>query len=53
MKNYGVLGPYQAVTLSGETVPVMELYRKRAVKYGLHDSAYFNATTWKRVFIKE
>ena len=52
MSNYGVRGPIQAVNNSGETVPVMELYRRRAVKHGLQNSTYFNAVTWEREFIK-
>ena len=53
MSNYGVRGPYQLVNNMGETVPVMELYRRHPVKNRLFSSAYFNAVTWKREFIKE
>lgn len=50
MKNYGVRGPGKITDLSGETRNVFELYRRRPVKHGLHDSAYFDAETFKRVF---
>jgi hypothetical protein len=52
MRNYGVRGPYQVVNNMGVTVPVMELYRRRPVKHGLKSSAYFNAVTWEREFIR-
>jgi len=41
MKNYGVRS-------TGDN---WELYRKRPVKHGLNSSAYFDKTTFKRVFL--
>jgi len=32
------------------TIEVWELYRKRPVKHGLTDSAYFDKKTYRRVF---
>jgi hypothetical protein len=52
MSNYGVRGPYQVVNNMGETVPVMELYRRKAVKHGLTSSVYFNAIYWNREILK-
>lgn len=53
MRNYGVRGPYQLVNNSGEIVLVMELYRKNPVKNGIIDSAFFNALTWSKEYIKQ
>lgn len=58
MKNYGVrettvntwyneAGEY--VGQDGVAVAVYELFRKKAVKHGLKDSAYFSKETFKRV----
>lgn len=58
MKNYGVrkatiktyyndAGDY--VGEDGAEREVYELYRRKAVKHGLKESAYFDATTFKRV----
>ncbi len=52
MKNYGVRNVIQAVNASGETVPVVELYRRNPVKHGLQSSTFFNAVTWNREHIK-
>lgn len=46
MRNYGVRGPLKFKTSSGELCEVYELYRRRAVKFGLKDSAYFRADTY-------
>lgn len=35
---------------NGLTVKVWELYRRRPVKHGLQKSAYFDMTTFKRVY---
>ena len=58
IKNYGVRseiircyydseGVY--IGTEGVDVEVWELYRKRPVKHGLKESAYFDKTTFKRV----
>lgn len=52
MRNYGVRGPFTIPTYSGN-VSVYELFRRRPVKHGLHESAYFCAETFKRVFLKK
>jgi len=50
MSNYGVRKPAPIVTIGGETVQAFELYRRRPVKHGLQESAWFNATTFACVF---
>jgi hypothetical protein len=50
MSNYGVRDGGTIKTYSGEEYQVWELWRKRAVKHGLKDSAYFDKITFKRVF---
>ena len=50
MRNYGVRKPVPVVTIGGETVQAFELYRRKPVKHGLRKSAWFNATTFARVF---
>jgi hypothetical protein len=50
MSNYGVRQPRQILTPSGDSVPAYELTRRRPVKHGLQESAYFHAETFKRVF---
>ena len=45
MGNYGVRG-----SLTPHMIEVWELYRKRPVKHGLTASAYFDKTTYNRVF---
>lgn len=60
MRNYGVRqttiktyydaeGEY--VGKDGVEIAVYELYRRKAVKHGLTDSAYFDAVTFKRVHV--
>jgi len=44
MKNYGC----RKTTING--VEAWELWRKRPVKRGLKNSAYFNAKTFERIF---
>lgn len=48
MSNYGVRQPREVLTHSG---PVMayELTRRRPVKHGLQESAFFHAETFARV----
>ena len=48
MRNYGARET-TIRTRSGK-VPVYELYRRRPVKHGLFDSAYFNRSTLEREF---
>ena len=50
MKNYGIRQPRTITTLSGENVQAFELVRKRPVRHGLKESAWFHADTFKRVF---
>lgn len=49
MKNYGARET-KIDTYSDKSLPVYELYRRRAVKHGLNSSAYFNRETLERVF---
>ena len=49
MRNYGVRGPSAVQTMHGP-VWAYELYRRRPVKHGLHKSAFFCASTFRRVF---
>lgn len=49
MSNYGVRKA-EITLYTGEKVQVWELYRRRPVKHGLQDSAYFNMVTFKREF---
>lgn len=49
MRNYGARGPGTIQTYSG-TATVYELYRRRPVKHGLRDSAFFDAETFERRF---
>lgn len=51
MANYGVREA-TIQTHSRSVVRVWELYRKRPVKLGLKDSAYFTQDTYERVFPK-
>ena len=48
--NYNAAGEYAA---DGVTVEVWELFRKRPVKHGLMNSAWFAKDTFKRVFPKK
>ena len=59
MKNYGVCSETircyydsEGAYIGGEgvDVEVWELYRKRPVKHGLKESAYFDKQTFKRVY---
>jgi hypothetical protein len=50
MRNYGVRGPVNVKTYTGEIVPAWELYRRRPVKLGLRESAYFRVDTYARTF---
>jgi hypothetical protein len=53
MRNYGIKQPAEIQTHSGPVL-AFELYRKRPVKHGLDSSAYFCASTFRRVFpVKE
>lgn len=45
MRNYGV----RKVQVNGESL--YELFRRKPVKHGLRDSAYFNAETFERVHL--
>ena len=58
MRNYGVRSAvvrshYDAdgnyTSAEGVEIEVWELYRKRPVKHGMRDSAYFDKQTFKRV----
>lgn len=49
MANYGVRRT-SIVNHSGESVDVYELYRRRPVKHGLQDSAYFTVDTFSQTF---
>lgn len=46
MRNYGI----RHLTINDQ--PVIELYRRKSVKHGLKESAYFDAETFKRIFPK-
>ena len=48
MKNYGVRS-CQMDTATRKDVSTWELYRKRPVKHGLQNSAYFDKKTFGRV----
>jgi hypothetical protein len=48
--NYNAAGEYVP---EGVSVEVWELYRKRPVKHGLRDSAYFDKQTFSRVYAKK
>jgi hypothetical protein len=50
MRNYGVRGPLRFKTHSGDACEVWELFRRRAVKFGLRDSAYFRTDTYAQTF---
>lgn len=50
MKNYGVRGPIKIDTYTEKDVEVWELYRRKAVKGGLKDSAYFRTDDYSRAF---
>lgn len=48
MANYGVRETTIRTYSDQEPVEVYELYRRRAVKHGLRDSAYFDKKTFER-----
>lgn len=52
MNNYGIRQAREIETLYGN-VMAYELTRKRPVKHGLQDSAWFNAATFARVFVNK
>lgn len=52
MSNYGIRQPRQIETHSGP-VTAYELTRKRPAKHGLATSAWFDSTTFARVFPKK
>ncbi len=53
MSNYGVRSqPIRFKNNMGEVVTCWELYRKKAVKHGLKDSAFFDVITFERRFPK-
>lgn len=53
MRNYGVRAkPVDVETWSGEVVSCFELYRRRPVKAGVSDSAFFCVKTFRRVYPK-
>jgi hypothetical protein len=49
MRNYGVRQPVEVETPSGDRVMAYELFRRRPVKHGLTNSAWFCAETFRRV----
>lgn len=49
MSNYGVRSA-TITTYEGEQVECWELYRRRPVKHGLKDSAYFDKVTFARIY---
>ena len=50
MSNYGIRKARPLTTCGGIVVNAYELTRKRPVKHGLRESAWFNAATFARVF---
>ena len=52
MQNYGVSSAV-VETRDGAQVECWELWRKRPVKHGLKSSAYFDKSTFERVFPKQ
>ena len=50
MSNYGVRQPQPVTLRDGSTVEAYELTRRRPVKHGLQESAWFQAETFARVF---
>lgn len=51
MRNYGVKETVITDNYGGRR-RVIELFRKRPVKHGMKDSAYFDSETFQRVFSK-
>lgn len=52
MRNYGVRETIITTYMGEADVPVYELYRRRPVKHGLKDSAFFRKDTLARVFVE-
>ena len=50
MRNYGLRQPVEVTRYDGSKVMAFELFRRRPVKHGLQGSAWFDATTFVRVF---
>ena len=50
MRNYGIRQPCEIETHGGERIRAFELFRRRSVRHGLKDSAFFCAETFRRVF---
>lgn len=53
MRNYGVRDAGTIETPTGRRVEAWELYRRRPVKHGLSSSAYFDKSTFARVFLRK
>jgi hypothetical protein len=51
MQNYGVRAT-KIENYKSEIVECWELYRKKSVKHGLIESAYFDKITFNRIFAK-
>ena len=50
MSNYGVRQPRLITVYGGASIMAYELFRRRPVKHGLHESAWFNTETFSRAF---
>lgn len=50
MRNYGVRQARTITTNTGETAKAYELFRRRPVRHGLRESAWFCASSFRRVF---
>jgi len=50
MSNYGVRETVITTNMGETEIAVYELYRRRPVKHGLRDSAYFRKDTLERCF---
>ena len=50
MRNYGIRQPREITTNTGETAQAFELFRRRPVRHGLKESAFFCASTFRRLF---
>ena len=53
MANYGVNRVQVLERFNDKPVEAFELYRRRAVKHGLHSSTYFSAETFEQMFIEK
>ena len=51
MRNYGVRSAI-VDTWTRQGVEVWELYRRKPIKHGLQQSAYFDKKTFNRVYVK-